>query len=136
MVRDIITDTELLSQECEKATQEDAGVIQDLLDTFHANAETAAGLAANQIGELKRIIVVNDGEQTIVMVNPLIVDKKQPYFPTEECLSLEGSKQVRRYRRIKVRYLDADFKLQNKMFTEFTAEVIQHEVDHCNGILV
>lgn len=136
MVRDIIHDTDILSQKSEKATEDDAGIVQDLLDTFEANADTAVCLAANQIGELKRIIVVNDAGTTRVMVNPMIIDKKQPYFPTEECLSIEGQKTVRRYKRIKVRYLDADFKLHTDKFDEYVAEVIQHAVDHCNGVLV
>lgn len=136
MVRDIVKDTAILSQRSEKATEDDAQVVTDLLDTLAENSDMAVCLAANQIGELKRVIALVGGEGPYAMVNPIIVDRKQPYFADEECLSVEGSRKVRRYKRIKVRYLDADFKPQSTTLTDFAAEAVQHAVDHCNGILV
>lgn len=139
MVKDIVTDKELLSVKCEKATPEDAQVITDLLDTFEEHADECVCMAANMIGQTKRIIAVADAEEgTRLMVNPVIVDRKQPYFAQEGCLTRpDGSERgAKRYKRIKVRYLDADFAEHEHVFQGYAAQIVQHAVDHCNGVLV
>ena len=136
MIKDIVTDKEQLKIKSEKATPEDKDVIQDLLDTFEKHSETAVCLAANQIGAQKRIIVINNLGTTQVMVNPMITDKKKPYLTQEECCSLKGVRKCKRFKRIAVEYLDESFEKHEETFTGYIAEVIQHGVDHCNGILI
>ena len=115
---------------------DDRQVINDLIDTLRANADICAGLAANMIGVNKKIIAVNTDYLIIVMNNPVIVQKSKPYDTEEECLSLEGSRSTTRYEHIEVEYLDINFQKRKEKFSGWVAEIIQHEIDHCNGILI
>ena len=125
-----------MQQKSEPATEADRQVIEDLLDTLRANAAGCVGLAANMIGVRKRIIVVNLGLMNMAMVNPEILSKKRPYTAEEGCLSLVGVRKTTRYEEIEVAYLDQNFKPQKQQFTGWTAQIIQHEVDHCDGIII
>lgn len=136
MIKAIVRDVFFLSQKSEPATKEDAFVIQDLLDTLEANRDRCVGMAANMIGVKKNIIVVAAGSFQFAMVNPVIT-KKTGAFQTEEgCLSLEGVRPCTRYKEIEVDYLDANFKKQHGKYSGWTAQIIQHEIDHCNGVVI
>ena len=137
MIREIVKDTFFLSQKSEPATRQDQPVIQDLLDTVRANADRCVGMAANMIGERKTILVSQAGKDYLVMVNPKIVDHSRQCYETEEsCLSLTGQRPVKRYSVIVVEYLDRKFKRKKQTFRDFEAQIIQHEMDHFNGILI
>ena len=136
MIKPIMRDVLFLNQKSEPATEADAQVIVDLLDTLKANAEHCVGMAANMIGVKKRIIVVNVGFVNMAMVNPEIVKKDTPYKTEEGCLSLIGVRPTTRYENIEVVYLDQNFKKQRQRFSGWTAQIIQHEIDHCNGIII
>lgn len=137
MIREIVKDTFFLSQKSEPATRQDQPVIQDLLDTVRANADRCVGMAANMIGERKTILVAQVGKDYLVMVNPKIVDHSRQCYETEEsCLSLTGQRPVKRYSVIVVEYLDRKFKRKKQTFRDFEAQIIQHEMDHFNGILI
>ena len=136
MIRPIMRDIFFLQQKSEKATKQDAQVIVDLLDTLAANRDKCVGMAANMIGVKKRIIVVNMGLMNVAMVNPEIVNKSQPYETEEGCLSLVGVRKTIRYEHIEVKYLDANFTPKKQKFSGWVAQIIQHEIDHCNGILI
>lgn len=139
MVKDLITDKELLSVKCEKATPKDAEVVQDLIDTLEEHSDECVCLAANMIGQTKRIGVIADAvEGAKVLVNPIVIDRKQPYFAQEGCLTRpDGSEHgAKRYKRIKVRYLDAGFQEHEEVFQGFAAQMVLHIVDHCNGVLI
>ena len=136
MVRNIVRDPFFLQQKSEPATEADKQVIQDLLDTLRANQEHCVGMAANMIGVRKRIIVVAMGPFHFAMVNPVITKKTGEYQTEESCLSLEGVRPCTRYKEIEVDYLDQDFKPQHGKYKDFTAQIIQHEVDHFEGILI
>lgn len=137
MERAIIQDTEFLSQKSIQATKQDRHIVQDLLDTIEAHSEHCVGMAANMIGYLKRIIVVNIEGQYHMMINPEILKASGNLYEAEEgCLSLKGVRKVKRYERIKVTYLDENFKIKIKSFTGYSAQIIQHEIDHCDGILI
>lgn len=136
MERPIIRDIIVLSQKAAPASKEDREIARDLADTLLAHREGCAGLAANMIGVPKAIIVFFDGRKVTVMYNPEIVKTEKPYDTEEGCLSLEGLRPCRRYRAVTVRYRDESFRPQKKRFTGFTAEVIQHETDHLQGILI
>ena len=132
MIREIVKDTFFLSQKSEPATRQDQPVIQDLLDTVRANADRCVGMAANMIGERKTILVAQAGKDYLVMVNPKVVDHSRQCYETEEsCLSLTGQRPVKRYSVIVVEYLDRKFKRKKQTFRDFEAQIIQHEVDHC-----
>ena len=137
MIKELIHDPILLSIKSEAATKEDLQVAQDLLDTLTAHKDGCVGMAANMIGVRKRIIAFdNDGTYT-VMFNPEIIKKSGPYDTEEGCLSLLGGpRKCKRYRTIKVQWQTADFQTRIKTFTDFTAQIIQHEVDHCDGVLI
>ena len=137
MVKPIVKDPIFLSQPSEPATEEDRPIARDLLDTLAAYRERCAGMAANMIGELKRIIVFEgeDGDP-FLMYNPEIIKKSEPYQAAEGCLSLEGLRQGDRWKTIKVRFQNGEFKTRVRTYKGFTAQVIQHEIDHCNGILI
>lgn len=136
MVREICRDETFLAQQAEPATPEDLCVAQDLLDTLEAHKDGCVGMAANMIGVNKRIIVFeNDGKYT-VMFNPVIVKKADPYEAEEGCLSLVGTRRVKRWRSVRVQWQNEKFQTRIKTFTCFTAEIIQHEIDHCEGILI
>ena len=136
MVKTVVKDPIFLSQKSESATEEDKQVIIDLLDTLKANIDHCVGMAANMIGVKKNIIVVSVGPFQFAMVNAVIT-KKIGAFQTEEgCLSLEGVRPCTRYKEIEVDYLDQNFKKQHGKYTGWTAQIIQHELDHVAGIVI
>ena len=135
MVKKITRDPMFLAQKSVDATEADKQVITDLLDTLRANLDHCVGMAANMIGVSKNIIVVA-GPFQFAMINPVIT-KKTGAFQTEEgCLSLDGVRPCTRYKEIEVDYLDTNFKKQHGKYIGWTAQIIQHEVDHCNGIVI
>lgn len=137
MIKQIIHDPMLLAQKSVEATEADSQVVTDLLDTLRANLDGCVGMAANMIGVQKNIIVVSMGFMQMAMVNAHIVSKKKPYQTEEGCLSLLGGpRPTTRYGEIEVEYLDANFKPKKERFTGYTAQIIQHELDHVNGILI
>ena len=136
MVREICKDESFLAQRAEPATAEDLGVAQDLLETLAAHKDGCVGMAANMIGVNKRIIAFdNEGEYT-VMFNPVIVKQSRAYEAEEGCLSLAGTRKTKRFQTIKVQWQNEKFQTRLKTFTGWTAEIIQHEIDHCEGILI
>ena len=136
MVREIVRDPVFLGRRCRPATAEDLSVAADLADTLEANRERCVGMAANMIGSDVRIIVFADGKDSTVMLDPEIIKRSGPYTTEEGCLSLDGVRQTKRYEMIKVRWRTPELKLRIKTFTGFTAQIIQHELDHCDGILI
>lgn len=136
MIREICRDVILLGQKSDPATVEDMDVAQDLLDTLSANAESCVGMAANMIGVKKRIIAVNAGTSNMIMFNPVIIKKTDSFETTEGCLSLDGERETTRYKRIEVIYQDIDFVKKKRKFTGWTAQIIQHECDHLEGIII
>jgi peptide deformylase len=137
MIKEIVRDKEILSKSSEPATKADMQTVRDLLDTVKANEERCVGMAANMIGVPKCIIVFYDDKKIVTMFNPEIVQKNQPYETEEGCLSLLGGPRfVTRYKSIKVRYQDKYMKCHEKRYSGFAAQIIQHEVDHCCGILI
>ena len=136
MIRDICRDETFLAQRAERAGLEDLETARDLLDTLAAHKESCVGMAANMIGVRKRIICVKDGNRALLMYNPQILEQVNAYQTSEGCLSLIGERPCTRYRRIKVEYLDENFVRRIKNFSGYTAEIIQHEIDHCNGIVI
>ena len=136
MIRPVMKDPIFLGRKSEKATKEDLSVAQDLVDTLRANAAGCVGMAANMIGVLKRIIAFDDGGKYTVMFNPEIVKSSGVYTAQEGCLSLPGIRETKRFRSIKVRYENENFEVRFKTYTDWTAQIIQHEIDHCNGILI
>lgn len=136
MVRDIVRDPLFLSKKSKPASRRDLSIGQDLLDTLHANSYRCVGLAANMIGELKNIIVVHTELMDLVMYNAKIIKKSNPYEVEEGRLSLDGQRKTIRYESIRVQYRDASFTNQINDFYGFTAQIIQHELDHCNGTLI
>ena len=136
MVKEIIHDPVILGRKSSEATKDDIPVAEDLLETLKANSEHCVGMASNMIGVMKRIIVFeNDGEY-MTMFNPVIVKKSEPYEAEEGCLSLSGVRKTKRYKSIKVQYQTEEFKIRLKTFKGFPAQIIQHEIDHCDGILI
>lgn len=136
MIQTIVRDEDFLRQPSQPATSDDLQTAQDLLDTLAANAERCVGLAANMIGVQKRIIVVDNEGTPLVMFNPEIIKSREPFQAEEACLSLEGARPAKRFRVIKVRYQNSGFQVRIKTFQGWTAQIIQHEIDHCNGILI
>ena len=136
MVREIMRDEAFLSQKAEPATLEDLPVAQDLLDTLTAHTDGCVGMAANMIGIQKRIIVFDNEGKYMVMFNPEIIKKSGPYESEEGCLSLSGTRKAKRWQSIKVQYQNEKFQIRFKTFTGWTAQIIQHEIDHCEGILI
>ena len=136
MIREIVHDPLLLAIRSETATEMDKPVITDLLDTLRANLDRCVGMAANMIGVRKRIIVFCRGPMQMVMVNPQIIARSDEYETEEGCLSLIGVRRTKRYQKITVKYQDQAFRQQTGTFEGFTAQIIQHETDHCNGILI
>lgn len=137
MVKELIHDPILLAKKSLNAEKEDLQTVQDLLDTLSAHAETCVGMAANMIGVCKRIIAFADQEGYTVMLNPQIVKASGEYETEEGCLSLLGGpRKARRFQKIKVQYQTTDFKTRLKTYEGWTTQIIQHEIDHCSGILV
>ena len=136
MIKPIVKDIVFLSQKSEPATKEDIAVIDDLVDTLRANLEYCVGMAANMIGVKKRILVFTIGDLIIPMINPVILNKENSYDTEECCLSLIGFRKTTRYEKIEVEYLDRNFNKQRQIFKGFTAQIIQHEIDHFEGIII
>lgn len=137
MVRELIHDPIFLARKSAPADRSDLAAAQDLLDTLAAHRETCVGMAANMIGVGKRIIAFDNEGTDMIMLNPEIVKFSEAYETEESCLSLLGGPRAcRRYRKIKVRYETPDFQTRLKTFTGWTAQIIQHEIDHCNGVLI
>ena len=136
MIREIMRDEAFLTQPSEAAVPEDLPTAQDLLDTLAAHQAGCVGMAANMIGVKKRIIAFDNDGRYMVMLNPEII-KKSGYYESEEgCLSLSGTRKAKRWKSIKVQYQNEKFQVRFKTFTGWTAQIIQHEIDHCNGILI
>ena len=137
MIKDLVHDPILLARKSEVATKEDLQVAQDLLDTLIAHKDGCVGMAANMIGVCKRIIAFDNDGTYMVMFNPEIIKKSGSYDAEEVCLSLLGGpRKCKRYQTIKVQWQTAEFQTRIKTFTGFPAQIIQHEVDHCNGVLI
>ena len=136
MVREICKDMFILSRKAAPATVEDLGVARDLLDTLAAHREGCVGMAANMIGVCKRIIAFDNGGTYMVMFNPVVVSQSGPYETEEGCLSLTGTRKTKRFQSIQVQWQNEKFQTRRRTFTGWTAEIIQHEIDHCNGILI
>ena len=136
MVKSIVKGKHIFARKAQPATETDRQVVTDLLDTLRANREICVGMAANMIGVNKSIIVVAAGPFQFAMVNPVITEKTGEYQTKESCLSLDGERPCTRYEQIEVDYLDGNFKPQHGKYTGFTAQIIQHEIDHCNGVVI
>ena len=137
MVRELVHDPILLGRQSAPAGKEDVETVRDLLDTLAAHRETCVGMAANMIGVHKRIIAFDCEGTDMVMLNPQIIKQAEPYETEESCLSLLGGpRKTLRYRKIKVQYQTAAMQTRLKTFSGWTAQIIQHEIDHCNGILI
>ena len=136
MIQEICKDDRFLAQKAEPATPDDLPVAQDLIDTLTAHKDGCVGMAANMIGVRKRIIVFDDNGTAKLMFNHEIVHASSAYSTEEGCLSLVGQRPCRRYRKIRVAYQDESFKTCQKSFSGFTAQIIQHEIDHCHGIII
>ena len=134
--RDVVKDQFFLARKSRAATAADLPIAQDLLDTLAAHRDGCVGMAANMIGEAVRIIVFDNEGTDAVMFNPEIVKASEPYETEEGCLSLTGVRKTKRFRKIKVQYQNEQMQLRLKTFTGWTAQIIQHEIDHCNGILI
>lgn len=137
MIKEVVHDPVFLALKSEPATAEDLQVAQDLLDTLSANKDACVGMAANMIGVLKRIIVFDNDGTYMTMFNPEILKATEPYDAQEGCLSLLGGPRAcKRYKTIKVQWQNEKFQTRIKTFTGWPAQIIQHEIDHCNGILI
>ena len=136
MEKPIVKDKAFLAQKSQPATFMDIAVAQDLLDTLAAHADRCVGLAANMIGVQKCVIAVNIGPTNIAMLNPEIIKRSGKYMTEEGCLSLNGVRPTARYKKITVEFYDMQFKKQRQSFEGWTAQIIQHELDHCDGIII
>lgn len=137
MVKELVHDPILLARKSQQATKEDLEAARDLLDTLKAHRETCVGMAANMIGVYKNIIAFDNDGTYMVMLNPVIVKGTGEYEVMEGCVSLLGGpRKARRFQKIKVQYQTLDFSVRLKTFTGWTAQIIQHEIDHCNGVLI
>ena len=136
MIREICRDETFLAQKAAPATADDLATAQDLLDTLTAHKDGCVGMAANMIGVCKRIIAFDNEGTYMVMFNPVIVRQSGPYEAQEGCLSLSGVRKTKRFQTIKVQWQNEQFQIRLKTFTGWTAEIIQHEIDHCEGILI
>lgn len=136
MVKEIVRDPIFLQIKSEPASEADLQTARDLLDTLEEHKDGCVGMAANMIGVSKRIIAFDDNGKHTVMFNPEIVKSSGVYEAEEGCLSLSGTRRIKRFRSIKVSYLNEKMLPRVKTYTGFTAQIIQHEIDHCNGVLV
>ena len=136
MIREICRDETFLSQKAAPATADDLATAQDLLDTLTAHKDGCVGMAANMIGVNKRIIAFDNEGTYMVMFNPVIMKQSGPYEAEEGCLSLSGTQRTKRFGTIKVQWQNEKFQTRLKTFTGWTAEIIQHEIDHCEGIVI
>ena len=136
MIKPIVKDVFFLGQKSDPATKQDLSVGQDLQDTLVANQDRCVGMAANMIGVRTRIIIVNIGIMNLVMYNPVILKKDTPYETEEGCLSLEGMRKTTRYQNIEVEYLDGSWKTHRQKFSGWTAQIVLHELDHLEGVII
>ena len=136
MIREICRDETFLAQKAAPATADDLATAQDLLDTLTAHKDGCVGMAANMIGVCKRIIAFDNEGTYMVMFNPVIVRQSGPYEAEEGCLSLTGVRKTKRFQTVKVQWQNEKFQTRLKTFTGWTAEIIQHEIDHCEGVLI
>jgi len=136
MVKEIVRDPVFLAIKSAQAESADITTAMDLLDTLKANSERCVGMAANMIGVSKRIIAINDEGTYYIMINPVILKKTARYTAEEGCLSLSGVRKTERYAVIRVSFTDEQGRVRQKSFTGFAAQIIQHEMDHCDGILI
>ena len=137
MIKELMHDPIFLSMKSEVATKDDIGVAEDLLETLTAHKNSCVGMAANMIGARKRIIAFDNEGTYMVMFNPEIIKKSDPYETEESCLSLLGGpRKCKRYKSIKVQWQTADMQTRIRTFKGFPAQIIQHEIDHCNGVLI
>lgn len=136
MIRPIVHDPLFLARKSEPATEADRQAAADLLDTLRASLDRCVGMAANMIGVKKRIIIVSIGMMNLVMYNPVILKKSGPFETEEGCLSLDGTRKTTRYRSIDVEYTDGLWKKHRQTYTGWTAQIIQHEMDHLDGIII
>lgn len=136
MIQPINKDITFLAQKAEPATKDDICVAQDLLDTLTAHKDGCVGMAANMIGVNKRIIAFDNDGKYMIMFNPEIIRCSEPYDAEEGCLSLTGTCKAKRYKTIKVQYQNEDFQVRLKTFIGWAAQIIQHEIDHCDGIII
>lgn len=136
MIREIVHDTFFLQMKSTPACEEDLQTAADLLETLKAHTSDCVGMAANMIGVSKRIIAINDNGQFFVMLNPEIIKCSGAFEAEEGCLSLSGTRKTKRYKNIKVKFRNTLFQERIKTFSGWTAQIIQHEIDHCNGILI
>lgn len=137
MVKELVHDPILLAMKSETAAKDDLHTAQDLADTLLSHKDSCVGMAANMIGVRKRIIVFDNGGEYMTMLNPEILKRSEPYETEEGCLSLLGGpRKCKRYKSVKVKWQTVDFQTRIKTFTGFTAQIIQHEIDHCDGILI
>ena len=136
MIRPIVKDTFFLSRKSRAATAVDLTIAQDLLDTLQAHREECVGMAANMIGQAVRIIAVHIGGAPMLMLNPEIVKTEKPFETEEGCLSVKGVHKTVRYETIRVRFQNEKMQFRQKVYSGWTAQIIQHEIDHCNGILI
>lgn len=137
MVKELVHDPILLAMKSETAAKDDLQTAQDLMDTLSAHKDSCVGMAANMIGVRKRIIVFDNGGEFMTMLNPEILKRSEPYETEEGCLSLLGGpRKCKRYKSVKVKWQTVDFQTRIKTFTGFTAQIIQHEIDHCDGVLI
>lgn len=137
MVKELVHDPILLAMKSETAAKDDLQTAQDLADTLLSHKDSCVGMAANMIGVRKRIIVFDNGGEYMTMLNPEILKRSEPYETEEGCLSLLGGpRKCKRYKSVKVKWQTVDFQTRIKTFTGFTAQIIQHEIDHCDGILI
>ena len=136
MVKPVVRDVFFLGQRSKEATEADRQIMTDLRDTLKANHEHCVGMAANMIGYRKRIIIVSMGFMDVVMVNPVILQRAQPYETEEGCLSLDGVRKTKRFRKIKVQYQDEAFQKHTQDYEGEIAQIIQHECDHMDGVII
>ena len=136
MVKEICKDEHFLAQKAQAATPEDQWIGQDLMDTLLAHQKECVGMAANMIGQDKRIIVFDNQGEYMLMYNPQVLRRSAPNQTEEGCLSLIATRPVKRWKTIKVQYQNQQFALRIKTFTGFTAQIIQHEIDHCEGMII
>lgn len=136
MIKPIVKDILFLGQKSEPVTPMDVNIMTDMQDTLAANRERCIGMAANMIGYKKRMIIVSIGPMDIVMINPVLVTKSRSYETEEGCLSLDGTRKTTRYRNIEVEFQDAGFAKKKMKFDGYVAQIIQHEMDHLDGVII
>ena len=136
MIREICKDEAFLAQKAQPATLDDLSLAADLMETLQHHKNSCVGMAANMIGVNKRIIAFENDGTYMVMFNPEILKKSEPYDAEEGCLSLQGTRPVKRWKSIKVRWQNEKFQERLKTFTGWTAQIIQHQIDHCEGIII